>query len=157
IDPGNPANYYFGYFDCALSTYCDPALGDVCPGGAARKACVRAGDTRVTVGSGFFDPIHYVAAPCALATGMVFIGNTNFNTTVGSPTKQFDMYVLHGSWGQGNNLQVYGNLVVETNGAGGVQFQVGNGANTQLWAGANASPPPPGWAAPMTYGFPLVA
>jgi hypothetical protein len=45
---------------------------------------------------------------------------------------------------------------VETNGAGGVQFAVGNGAAT-LWAGANATPPPAGWAAPMTYGFPLVA
>src|SRR5262245_976352 len=131
-DPGNPGNFYFGYFDCALTTYCDPALGHVCPGGAALKACVRPGDTRVTVGNPNYDPTHYGAAPClpGINTGMVFIGDTTFNTDVGSPTKQFDIYVLHGSWGQGNNLKFYGSLVVETNGGGGTQFQVGNGAAT---------------------------
>jgi Tfp pilus assembly protein PilX len=157
IDPGNAATYYFGYFDCALSTSCDPALGHVCLNGALRKACVRAADTRVIVGHPNYDPAHYVAAPCGADTGMVFIGDTTFNTTVGSQTKQFDTYIHNGNWSQGNNRQFYGTLVVETNGAGGVQFAVGNGAATELWAGANATPPPAGWAAPMTYGFPIVA
>jgi Tfp pilus assembly protein PilX len=40
---GGNGNRYFGHFDCALTTYCLPALGDVCAGvpGPPRKGCLR--------------------------------------------------------------------------------------------------------------------
>jgi len=38
---GGGNNVYFGYFDCALATYCDPGSGHVCPGGTPRYGCLR--------------------------------------------------------------------------------------------------------------------
>ncbi|HEV8673906.1 MAG TPA: hypothetical protein VGX21_07665 [Methylomirabilota bacterium] len=51
-EPNVPApgfnHRYFGYFDCALSTYCDPAEGHTCEGGVKRRGCLHPGDSRVT-------------------------------------------------------------------------------------------------------------
>ena len=224
------ANTYFGYFDCALTSYCNPLdAGHVCGGfphlmgapAAFRTGCLKGrkwyiangtppgladnfADTRVLAGHpnqmmlnpgftlafpppagvanvirwGEWDPAVGLCVNSAgtsvtsanTAPGLVFSGaafpagggTVNFNGTVGSQTKQFDVYVFRAAWTQGNNIQFYGTLAVETNGAGGVQFQVGNGNATKLWSGANSNPPAVGWADPTTdppgsYGYPLVA
>jgi Tfp pilus assembly protein PilX len=178
VDPVNAAIFYFGYYDCALSTWCDPSapFNQVCPPGGKPgfpnagmfRACVRAGDSRLVS-----DPIHYgqymgggvCGGGASWETGMVFSGNTNFNTDVGSPSRSLDVYVYRGNWNQGNNHSFYGTLVVEGTPVGGTVFQVGNGADTHLWAGANVKPAPVGWVDPTTspstnnnsYGYPLVA
>ncbi|MGH7264712.1 MAG: hypothetical protein ACREMB_07630, partial [Candidatus Rokuibacteriota bacterium] len=116
---GGAGNIYFGYFDCALTTYCLAADGHICGGLGNRKGCLRGPlhaaiygglpDTRVVA-----DPLRYTEYDPATGTcvggdtGMMLTGNWTFGHTVGSPTKQFDVYVHDGSWGQGNNRQFYG-------------------------------------------------
>jgi hypothetical protein len=170
-DPGNPANYYFGYFDCALTTFCDPGVGLNMPCGSwgLRKACVRATDSRVNPGP-HFDPAHYVAynavsgqcgggAPAE--TGMVCIagGCNNFLQNVGSQAWQPTIYIYRQNWSQGNNRQFYGTLAVEglPNPGGAIIFQVGGGGSSQMWAGPNQSPTPPGWTFSNQYGYPMTA
>jgi hypothetical protein len=228
---GGNNNRYFGYFDCALVTYCIGALGDVCNGGD-RYGCLRgqawwnvygatlgplygiAGpDTRVVHGhanqiafnAGFtalgplsalrfneWDPVSNTCRdrrntplpppPFGIGPGQpaagnahgdvnnppgmvhrpaVANGNVNFNNNIGSPAKQFTVYVLDGSASFGNNRQYYGTFVVEGNETNDPcsdkDFQMGNGASSQLWAGPNATPPPAGWTFTNQYGFPLAA
>jgi hypothetical protein len=107
---GNPITY-FGYFDCALSTYCDPGEGP-CPGGVLRKGCLRPTDTRVIVGHADEDSAHYVApirngtpgveagnvtTSCSAAggTGMVFTGDQNFINNLSSGGRPITLYVQH--------------------------------------------------------------
>ncbi|MBI4012179.1 MAG: hypothetical protein HY359_07740, partial [Candidatus Rokubacteria bacterium] len=154
---------YFGYFDCALTTFCDPALGHVCGAPAVRKACVRAGDTRLA------DVAHYVAYDpvsglCggggANEQGMVFTGNQTFNQNIGSQTVQFTVYVLNGTATFGVNKQFYGTFVVEANentDPADKDFLIGGGATSQLWAGPNSDPPAAGWTFTNQYGFPMAA
>jgi Tfp pilus assembly protein PilX len=102
IDPDpattNIPNYYFGYFDCALSTPCPASL---C--GAIRKACVRNADSRVTSTSPYYDPTNYASAGtgtpvpgCGGDTGMVWIGSwIPSNITAGSVASPGVFYVMH--------------------------------------------------------------
>jgi Tfp pilus assembly protein PilX len=170
---GGNGNVYFGYFDCALTTYCLAADGHVCGTMGDRKGCLRGPlhaaiygglpDTRMVVGHPNYDNTRYteydpITGTCVGgSTGTVITGNVNFNQDVGAPAKQFDVYVHNGSWSQGNNRKFYGTLVVETNGAGGTQLLVGNGNATELWAGKNGLAATAAWPAPHTYGYPLVA
>jgi hypothetical protein len=173
-DPGNPANSYFGYFDCALTTFCDPnpPLNMPCGSWGLRKACVKAVDTRVTPASPQFDPAHYVPYNAGLGqcgtgadneTGMVCMdwagGCNNFNADVGSPARQFTMYIFRRSWSQGNNRQMYGTVAVEgpPNPGGAIVFQVGGGGASKLWTGPNTCPAQPPWVPSHQYGFPLVS
>ncbi len=174
---GGNGNRYFGHFDCAVTTYCRPAEGDVCPAGATRVGCLRGPlfaarfgglpDTRVVpghpnqvasnnpIGTRWveYDP---AAGTCSGGhTGMVWTGPATFNTDVGSPTKQLDVYVM-GHWGQGSNLKFYGTLAVEGTTAGGPVFSVGNGATAELWSGPSTAAAA-GWGFSRTYGYPLVA
>jgi hypothetical protein len=185
--PGPGAgNRYFGYFDCALSTYCDPAeAGTVCGQVAVRKGCLHPTDTRVVALNAnqlFHNPgfNHYVAYNPALGQcgggtanehGMVYKGENNipngggggtvnFISNIGSQTKQFTVYVLNGNADFGNNQQFYGTFVVESNenvNPAENDFAIGNGASPQLWAGPAASPTPVGWTFTNQYGFPLAA
>jgi Tfp pilus assembly protein PilX len=198
---GGNNNRYFGHFDCALTTYCLPALGDVCGGlpVASAKGCLRGNlwwaqfsgtlaplwgvtgpDTRVVAGHpnqlaqnpgfaryGEYNPasgscVETAAPLVAINPGLVFIGDTAFNQDVGSQAKQLDVYVMmnnlgQGNWSQANNRRFFGTLVVEGNVTGGVVFQVGNGAATELWSGPNTTPAGAGWGPGRTYGYPLVA
>jgi len=111
---------YAGYFDCALTTPCD--LPTCAP---ARKACVRAGDSRAVS-----QPTRYVAVtgvPPACPTeggvrqtGMVFAGDQSLGG-VGSPGSGRNVYVLRsGNAGQVRvQGAVFGTLVVEGNGVAG--------------------------------------
>jgi hypothetical protein len=176
-DPGTGQSYY-GYFDCALTTFCDPnpPFNMPCGSWGLRKACLPPGDTRVTPASGFFDPAHYVAydgvnGKCGTGaglgnpseTGMVCMdwagGCNNFNQDVGSQARQFTMYVFRRSWSQGNNRSLYGTLVVEgpPNPGGAIVFQVGGGGASQIWGGPNTCPAQAPWVPSNQYGFPLVA
>jgi hypothetical protein len=119
--PGSTVRYY-GYFDCALTTYCDPLAGDVCPGGLPRQGCLLATDSRVTPTDLIhYDPLHYVAGGPGLCTagnqGMVLMGNTGVPAT-GSRTKPMTVYDFN--TGAPGSLTmtvqaaaVYGTLVVE--------------------------------------------
>ena len=168
-DPANPARYYFGYFDCALTTFCDPNPPANMPCGSwgLRKACLPVGDSRLTT-----DPAHHVAynpatgtcgAGLGNETGMVCMdwagGCNNFNQDVGSQARQFTMYVFRRGWSQGNNRRMYGTLAVEgpPNPGGAVVFQVGGGGASQIWAGPNTCPAQAPWIPSSQYGFPLVA
>jgi hypothetical protein len=174
---GGNGNRYFGHFDCAVTTYCRPAEGDVCPAGITRIGCLRGPlfaarfgglpDTRVVAGHpnqvAFNDPIgtRWVEYDPAAGTcigghsGMVWTGSASFGTDVGSPAKQLDVYVM-GHWSQGSNLKFYGTLAVEGPIAGGPALSVGGGAGNQLWSGPSTAASP-GWGPGRTYGYPLVA
>ena len=107
IDPDATTGvYYFGYFDCALSTYCPTG---VCNSSSDVKGCLKATDSRVDpTKPAFYDPTHYAAAPCGANTGMVLRGTVslpvaNSVSTVGSPTNPTNtpglgpvvIYVMH--------------------------------------------------------------
>ncbi len=118
--------------------------------------CVNAAGQPVTPGLVFTGPLGFPAGG----------GTVNFGTA-GSQLQQFDTYIYHAAWTGSNNAQFYGTVVAETNsnnppcppvtGPCTVQFQVGNGAATAMWAGTNQNPPAAGWNAQMTYGYPLAA
>jgi hypothetical protein len=162
-DPVTPGLRYFGYFDCALQTQCDPATMP-CGSWGDRKGCVAAIDSRLST-----HPTRYVAydairGRCGSGgvneTGLVCLpgqGCSHFGQDVGSPRLQLTMYVFRQGWSQSDNRQVYGTLVVEGSTAGGTVFAAGHGAGTALWAGPPQSPPPGGWAFSNQYGYPLVA
>ncbi len=162
---GGSGNRYFGYFDCALTTFCDPALGHLCPGGVARKACLRPTDSRVIPAHPNYDPTHYVAASgawpssnCATDTGLVFAGDQAFGNDIGSQAKRFDIYVVNGTLTVQPNRTVYGTLVVEgneiNNPCSDKDLEIKGGVT--LWAGPNTTPPTAGWGLDQ-YGYPLVA
>lgn len=178
--PGGPT--YFGYFDSALSTYCDPlVLGNVCPGGTPRLGCLKPGDSRLTS-----DPTHYVAptvvagsitvgcraaglarVPPVISTGMVYTGSQTFTGNIGSVSKPLTVYVVHdptasmnpnGSGAptvstSGASTQLIGTLVVE--GA------VNSTTATQICTGGPLPPPPTTGVCPVSpitgsaYGYPL--
>src|SRR5262249_35133777 len=109
IDPGNAANYYFGYFDCALSTPC--ATG-VCDNNNPIKACVRSTDSRVNPLSPYYDNTNYASAGtgwpptpgCGVNTGMVIKANASSNlhipvknavNTILTPATSGVLYVMH--------------------------------------------------------------
>jgi hypothetical protein len=178
-DPASAVKY-FGYFDCALTTFCDPnaPYNHACNGGGIRKACVVATDSRVLPGPSQ-DLAHYVAynpltGECggggADEQGMVYRGENNipsgggsstvtFNGgNIGSPSRQVTVYVLNGDADFGNNKQFYGTFVVEGNentNPSDKDATIGNGANPALWAGPNSSPPGVGWTFTNQYGFPI--
>ncbi|PYM54314.1 MAG: hypothetical protein DMD79_24800 [Candidatus Rokuibacteriota bacterium] len=121
--PGSTVKYY-GYFDCGLTTYCDPVAGDVCPGGTLRRGCLLATDSRVTpTDLAYYDPVHYLAGGPGLCTvgnqGMVLLGNTGVSAT-GSRAKPMTVYDFN-TGGPGSLTMtvqavfVYGTLVVEGN------------------------------------------
>jgi Tfp pilus assembly protein PilX len=172
-DPADPSRYYFGYFDCALTTFCDPnpPFNMPCGSWGLRKACVPLADSRVTT-----DPAHYVAydpvnGKCGAGPGTGFTNETGlvcmdwaggcnfFGTDVGSQAMQFTMYVFRRNWSQGNNRAMYGTLIVEGPPipGGAIIFQVGGGGASRLWTGPNTCPAQPPWVASNQYGFPLVA
>jgi hypothetical protein len=160
-DPLTPGLRYFGYFDCALQTQCDPATMP-CGSWGDRRGCVAATDSRLAT-----HPMRYVAYDPVLGrcgsgganeTGLVCLpgqGCSHFSQDVGSPHMQFTMYVFRQNWSQANNRQAYGTIVVEGTVAGGTVFAVGRGPNTALWAGPSQSGA--GWTFTNQYGYPLVA
>ena len=158
-DPGPFAGThasYFGYFDCALTTPCPAAI---C--GAIRMACVYPTDSRVVALSGYTDTTNYAprdaGGRCNANTGMVFQGDWLNAPTFGSQAQQYTIYVM-GNWSQQNNSQYYGTLVVEGTQAGGIVYQIGNGATTAIWAGPTSGPAvPAGWTFSNQYGYPVVA
>ena len=123
---------YFGYFDCALTTYCHPSDHGACPGGTAvpgdvRKACVHPSDTRLSDTARYVAPTLSggttgdVTSGCVAAggTGMVFLGDTNFKNNYGSATNAFLTYVAT-TGGVGTKVEVrtqdveiFGTMVVE--------------------------------------------
>lgn len=77
------AGAYWGYFDCALQTPCDPATtgdtglgsgnGTACRAPNTRPACVRTGDTRAGAFPALFQTVQVPNIGCAGdATGLVF-------------------------------------------------------------------------------------
>jgi hypothetical protein len=162
-DPVSPGLRYFGYFDCALQTQCDPATMP-CGAWGDRRGCVAAADSRLVT-----HPVRYVAYDPVLGrcgsgtageTGLVCLpgqGCAHFSQDVGSPQMPFTMYVFRQSWSQANNRRVYGTIVAEGTAAGGVVFAAGRGPGAGLWSGPSQLPPPAGWALGRQYGFPLVA
>lgn len=171
---GGNGNKYFGYFDCALTTFCDPnpPYNHVCGPGGARKGCLRGlayvalwgglPDTRVAT-----DPAHYTEYDPASGncvggdTGMVYTGNQNWNANIGSQTRQVTVYAYNGTAIFGVNKQFYGTFVVEGNEindpCSDKDFQIGGGVTSQLWTGPNSDPPAAGWVATKQYGFPVAA
>ncbi len=160
-DPANPAIRYFGYFDCALSTPCEPAAA--CPAGQETKGCVKAGDSRATA-----DPGRYAAASptcpggATPATGLVFnyygapgrlaASRPDLRNPVlgglGTGGGGVTLYVLRrGSDGQTTvRGTVHGTLVVEGNGSpgcGAATRAVDLGDDGRLATGRSA------------YGYPL--
>jgi hypothetical protein len=138
---------YQGYFDCAVSTPCPPAI---C-GGSGRAACVMAGDSRI-------DGVTYVSntAGCGGHTGMVFRGAPPPSTTYGSAGSGVLLYVMRGTtppWTDAgccelsiHGTELYGTAVIEGNGQAGC----GAGARDLHHAsGARA------WTQPSVYGYPL--
>ena len=138
---------YQGYFDCALTTPCPPA---VC-GGSGRAACVLAGDSRI-------DGSTYVsnATGCGASTGMVFRGASPPSTTYGSAGAGVLLYVMRGTappWTDAGccdlsleGAQLYGTAVIEGNGQAGCS---GTARDLRHANGAQA------WAQPNVYGYPL--
>ncbi len=170
VDPNNSSNYYFGYFDCALSTPCDSATG--C--GTPRKACVRATDSRVTS-----DPTHYASAGtgwppspgCGANTGMVWIGSASFSSiTIGSPTNPVVLYVLHSKAasmaknGAGSptltlgpqDTYVTGTVIAEGNVSSKNKTHLCTGGPQPTPLPANSCPTPQtGYSTTKGYGYPL--
>jgi hypothetical protein len=138
---------YQGYFDCALTTPCPPAI---C-GGAGRAACVLAGDSRI-------DGITYVSnsGGCGANTGMVFRGASAPSTTYGSPGAGVLVYVMRGTTAPWTDVgccdftmsgsHLYGTAIVEGNGLAGCG---GAGRDLHHTAGARA------WTQSSVYGYPL--
>ena len=145
-DPVRPGLRYFGYFDCALQTQCDPVTMP-CGAWGDRKGCVAAADSRLVT-----HPTRYVAYDPTLGrcgsgaageTGLVCLpgqGCSHFGQDVGSPQMQFTMYVFRQSWSQANNRRAYGTLVAEGTVAGGTAFAAGRGPGAGLWTGPTESP-----------------
>src|SRR5262249_32686802 len=92
--------YYFGYFDCALSTYCPTG---VCNNSSDVLGCLKAGDSRVDpTKPAYYLPLQYVAAPCGANTGMVISGTTglpvkNSVNIIGTVAAPVVTYVMHPS------------------------------------------------------------
>jgi hypothetical protein len=138
---------YQGYFDCALTTPCPPAI---C-GGTGRAACVKEGDSRI-------DGVTFVsnATGCGLNTGMVFRGASPPNTTYGSPGAGVLVYVMRGTtapWTDAGccdfalrGADLHGTAVVEGNGLSGCGT---GGRDLHHTNGARA------WIRPSVYGYPL--
>jgi hypothetical protein len=138
---------YQGYFDCALTTPCPPAI---C-GGSGRAACVMGGDSRI-------DGITYVSntTGCGTSTGMVFRGASPPSTTYGAPGAGLLVYVMRGTaapWTDAGccdfsiqSSDFYGTAVIEGNGQAGCS---GGGRDLQHTNGART------WTQPNVYGYPL--
>lgn len=138
---------YQGYFDCALTTPCPPAI---C-GGAGRAACVKAGDGRI-------DGVTYVSnsTGCGAHTGMVFRGASPPSTTYGAPGAGVLVYVMRGTTAPWTDVgccdfsmsgtHLYGTAVLEGNGQAGCS---GAGRDLHHTAGARA------WTQANVYGYPL--
>jgi hypothetical protein len=77
-----------GYFDCALTTPCEPPACN-----PTRKACVRDGDPRLSNTSLYHNAS---SGGCGSHTGMVFKGNVDWNGhgNVGAPGNGRNMYVM---------------------------------------------------------------
>jgi hypothetical protein len=162
-DPVTPGLRYFGYFDCALQTHCDPATMP-CGSWGDRKGCVVAGDSRLATSPSRYVAYDPVLGRCgsggANETGLVCLpgqGCSHFDQDVGSPQRQLTMYVFRQNWSQASNRRFYGTIVAEGTTAGGTAFAAGGGPGGALWAGPSQSPPSPGWAFSGQYGYPLVA
>ena len=139
---------YQGYFDCALTTPCPPAI---C-GGSGRAACVRAGDSRI-------DGVTYVsnATGCGADTGMVFRGASPPSTTYGSAGAGVLLYVMRGTappWtdvgccdlSMHGGAHLYGTAVIEGNGDAGCDATA---RDLRQANGARA------WTQRNIYGYPL--
>jgi Tfp pilus assembly protein PilX len=167
IDAGTGI-YYFGYFDCALSTPCTTANGCASP----KKACVKSTDSRVDpTRPSYFNPTHYASAGpgCGANTGMVWSGSPSFSNVIGSPASPVVLYVMHDKSvsmaknGSGKaNLHLGGGTYV--NGTVVVEGNVMTGNKSYLCAGgpapsplpANSCPTPQtGYSATKGYGYPL--
>jgi hypothetical protein len=175
IDPGNASNYYFGYFDCALSTPCSAA---VC--GAIRKACVRSTDSRVNSASPYYDPTNYASAGpgypnpvpgCGANTGLVWIGSWSpSNITAGSVAAPQVFYVVHdkaasmATGGTGRAIASLGPQDTYFNGTIVVEGDALSKNKADLCANGPAPSPLPanpcptpqtGYSATKGYGYPL--
>jgi hypothetical protein len=162
-DPVSPGLRYFGYFDCALQTQCDPATMP-CGSWGDRKGCVAATDSRLVTHPGryvAYDPaVGRCGAGTAGETGLVCLpgqGCSHFAQDVGSPPLPFTMYVFRQNWSQANSRRAYGTIVVEGTAAGGTVFAAGRGPGAALWTGPDPSAPPVGGALGRQYGYPLAA
>ena len=132
-DDAAGAGPYFGYFDCALQTPCEPAAA--CPGGATR-ACVRPGDTRLlTQPTRYREPgpsgcqgLHpgSVTGDPSPATGLVlnYAGapaerRNPLLTSLGAPGRGVTIYVLRQASEGRVEIRggaIHGSVVVEGNG-----------------------------------------
>jgi Tfp pilus assembly protein PilX len=177
VDPGNASNYYFGYFDCALSTPCEQQANvPGCLPPTTRKACVRATDSRVVVGSGFTNLTDYASAGqpggCGLDTGMVWKNSVTFNHNInlGTYNAPVVIYMLHDnvSPGPGNiptltvdtppNPLFYGTVVTEGNTVAANKIEICTGGFAPSPLPPNPCPayytgaaPAPGYGYPMAY------
>jgi hypothetical protein len=162
-DPVSPGLRYFGYFDCALQTQCDPVTMP-CGSWGDRKGCVAAADSRLVTHPGryvAYDPVlGRCGAGTAGETGLVCLpgqGCSHFAQDVGSPLMQFTMYVFRQNWSQANGRRAYGTIVAEGTAAGGTVFAAGRGPGAALRAGPGTSVSPAGGTLGRQYGYPLAA
>ncbi len=183
---GGSGHVYFGHFDCALATPCLAADGYTC-GGPDRKGCLPPTDSRVVPGHAnqlaYNNPVgaRWVAYSPALGqcgdglpteTGMAYNlqphsanATVGFAQNVGSPARQFDVYVFDARAAFGASRRFYGTFVVEGNEVDGScadkDFAAAGGPAAQFWAGPNAPAMASPWVVPAgrswQYGYPLVA
>jgi hypothetical protein len=127
---------YQGYFDCALTTPCQPAI---C-GGSGRAACVKVGDSRIN-GTTYVSN----AGGCGANTGMVFTSSLNWPSNYGSTGNGILVYVMRPGDFTIQSRDLHGTVVVEGNGsagcAGGQDVSHKNGS--RIWTESNV------------YGYPL--
>ena len=136
---------YRGYFDCALTTPCEaPACS------TTRKACVPAGDPRLSDTSRYYD----ASSPggCGGNTGMVFIGSVPSwpnNGVVGALGNGRNMYVMNGTFTM-QQFDFHGVIVVEGDGGGSDDLQHHNHA--RIWTEqTNTTHSRPVYGYPLAY------
>jgi len=120
---------YQGYFDCALTTPCDPAVfGNSICGGSVRKGCVKALPTPDTRAAS--NPSYYKLAPCGTDTGMVFRdADLNWNINYTPTNKGVLLYVMRGA---ATDIPAYTNIghgifQLQSNDLNGIVVIEGNG------------------------------
>jgi hypothetical protein len=168
-DPANSTTTYFGYFDCALATPCNPAVTN-CGTGGIRKGCLPASHPNG------YNPTLFVrldSSPlggtntCQAkgGTGMVFTGDLpDRDWGGGNPLQRFTIYVLRPGTVSIQDHTVVGTVVVEGNGQPASGTTYCSGANTDVQVRTRAkfyTGPTPAWNplpgtwGPEQYGYPL--
>lgn len=175
-DPANPTVGYFGYFDCALVTPCNPTVTNCGGSGTPRRGCLPASHP-----NGFSTSLFVRLDPPPLGgtntcqakggTGMVFTGNLpneNWGGSVGGhPIARLTYYVLRpgvADIGPPGDKTIVGTVVVEGNGQPTSGTNYCGGANADAKAGTRAkfyTGPGSAWNelagtwGPEQYGYPL--